>query len=46
MADGDNIRPMIAVNTDGAVEFLASIAGSAYVQFVPCGNYLAEIESS
>ena len=34
---------MLAVNADGAIELLISIAGSAYVQFVPCGDYLAEI---
>jgi len=39
------LRPMLAVNADGAVELLKSIAGSAYVQFVPYGDYLAEIAS-
>ena len=34
---------MLAVNVDGAVDLLESIAGSVYVQFVPCGDYLAEI---
>ena len=39
------VRPMLAVNADGAIELLKSIAGSAYVQFVPYGDYLAEIAS-
>ena len=39
------LRPMLAVNADGAVELLKIIACSAYVQFVPCGDYSAEIAS-
>ena len=36
-------RPILAVNADGTVELLKYIAGLVYLQFVPCGNYLAEV---